>query len=148
MNRPDAIHQRMTFKLKGWKQVLLGLLVIASVPVGYTLLLRRGLETRLPALIEKQLQADLGAEAARKTLPMSKAHETPTRQQAENFAEEFKAVDRLKILRIEKRGWGAKLVVRVTYTTAETTTEHSEQLRYYRLKHNWLGGWFVYRQTT
>lgn len=136
------------FKLKGWKQVLFGLLTLAVIPLLYTWYLQRGLDAQLPALVEKQLKMDVGAEIARRYLPLDDRNASPTREQAQKYADEVKAVDRLKVLSIQKRGWGAKLVLRVTYTTAENPDAASEEVLFYRLKHNWLIGWMISQKTT
>src|SRR5687768_1458875 len=122
---------RLQIHLKGWKQITVAVLALIGLVAGYSLSLQSGLESRLPALVEERLKIDLQQDVARRTLPIGKGT-TPTREQGERFVQEHNKLDRLKILSTEKRGWGKKIVVKVTFTFDESTS--NEETRFYRLR--------------
>lgn len=132
----------LTIQLKSWKQILAAAILLVGALVGYSVLVQSGLDAKLPRLVESRLRIDLENEITRQTLlPTGAPYRAPTRAQAEKYVEEHKKLGQLKIVSVEKRGWRSSAIVRVKFTLGDSD---GEQVRYYRLKHNWFSGWYVW----
>jgi hypothetical protein len=129
-----------SIQLKNWKQILTACVLLAGGYIGYSAMLQSQLRPQLPQLIESRLKTDLESEVATKNLPIGQGDAIPTRLQAENFVKEHASIQRLNVTETKKRGHGSTIVVRIKFRVPE---DSSEQVRYYRLKHTWIGGWFV-----
>ncbi len=138
----------VTIHLKGWKQILAGLLLLMGAYGGYTIWIQSGLTDKLPALVEARLKSDLKFEAATRHLPLGQANATPALEQAKRFEAEAKTLGGLTIVSINQRGLGGSVVVQVKFAVDGQPLPNGADTRYYRLKHSWFSGWYVHWKTT
>jgi hypothetical protein len=136
----------LTLKLKGWKQILAGLTVLSGGLLAYSAWIQSGLKTMAEPLLVVRLKSDLQSEAAAH-LGLGDPKNRPTWEQGRKFEEEHANIERLQIRSLDRRGWGGSVVARIKFSISRHGAE-AEDIRYYRLKFNWLTGWYVYGKIT